>query len=291
MAIPASVGGWGGGSVKQIGIKLALFPSTSRGIPIELQQSTGSTLASSQWTSVFMPPSTRGGNLQYTANLPLSTKRYYFRARHVGGGFSAGPFTPTVSARPVVIPDYPPPLTVNAAGNLEIVGADILISSGNKPRVGSQNTTSFITKTQRFSMDLFAPALSTRRYARGIGTLVIGATGSSNIFNAAYPIPKGVTVTGFAYAGGRRNTTAQVSKVELYRISTAGIATLVTTLTMTTGSTAGIVTITSSALSVAVSSAQNVIARAYLKTTTKANVPAMVYSDITYTMPDYTKAI
>lgn len=286
MAIPAAVGGWGGGGVKQTGIKLVLYPSTQRAIPIELQQSTGSTLASSQWTSVFLPPSTRGSNLQYTAALPLSTKRYYFRARHTGGGFSAGAFTPTVSARPVVIPDYSLPITINAAGNLEVVGANVIISSGNRPTVGSQNTASYLTKTVRYSADIFAPAINTFKYSRGVGTLVIGSTGSSAFFNADIPLAKGVTITQVAYRGGRRKTTGQISKIELYRISTAGIGTLVTTLTMTTGSTAQ-ATITSSALSVAVSSAQNVIARAYLKSTTAVNQPAIVNMDVTYRMPDY----
>ena len=287
MAIPEGVGGWGGGSLRRTGIQVAAYPSTVRGVPTELQNATASSAASSKWSSVILSPSTRGP-LFYTYEFPLSTQRAYFRARHNGGGYGPGSFTPTVSARPALIPDIIPPVSLNAAGNVEAPGADIWISSGNKPRVGSQNTTSYLTKTLRFSADLFTPNNNVFKFSKGVGTLVIGTTNSSAHFNMDLPLPNGTTLTKIAYRGGRRSTTGQISKVELYKISSAGIATLVSTLTMTTGSTAQ-ATITSSALTVAISSAQHAIARAYLKATTASNRPAIVFCDITYRMPSYAR--
>lgn len=287
MAIPAAVGGWGGGGYTQTGIRLAMYPSTVRGVPIELQQSTGSTLASSNWTSVFFPPSTRGP-LFYTATLPISTKRYYFRARHTGGGYSAGAFTPTVSARPVVIPEFIPPVTVNAVGNVEVPGANIIISSGNAPVVGSQNTTSVVTKSIRFPASALLRESTAFREGRGIGTFAIGNNTSGN-YQWQYVMPKGITITHVRYCGTLRPTTTQVSLLKFYRVSTAGIASLVATLTMTTGAALSRAVISSSLLSEAVGDANDFIGHVELKTST-AGKPSVIYSEIEYAMGNYQKS-
>lgn len=292
MAIPAAVGGWGGGTVKQTGIKLALYPSTQRGIPIELQQSTGSTLASSQWTSVFLPPSTRGGSLQYTATLPLSTKRYFFRARHTGGGFSAGAFTPTVSARPVVIPDYPPPITVNAAGNVEVPGANFLISSGNAPKVGSQNSTSYLTKQVRFSGALFEPTRSTYSYIRSnVVALTPRGSTETKFFVYNFPLPPGVTLTSvtMAYRRFKNSSTASLS---IYKFSSNGATgTPIASLTGTTSTASAYRTIGTTVTQL-ISTAIGVAGFMTLKTSQATTDKALLaWVRFTYRMPSYDKGI
>lgn len=287
MAIPSAVGGWGGGNYRPTGILVAAYPSTVRGVPIEIQNSTSTGAASSNWGSIFLPPSTRGP-LFHTYNLPLSTKRYYFKARHNGGGFGAGSFTPIVSARPVALPDFMPPITLNAAGNIEAPGANIIISSGNAPVVGSQNSTSFVTKTLRFPASALLRESTTYSEGRGIGTFVI-ALNSSGKYQWQFVMPQGVTISRVRYCGTLRPTTTQISELKFYRVSTAGSASLVATLTMTTGAVLGRAVISSSALSETVTNATDFIGEVSLKTST-AGYPSVIYGEVEYQMASYVKA-
>lgn len=284
MAIPAAVGGWGGGTVKLTGIKLALFPSTSRGIGIELQQSTGSTLASSQWTSVFMPPSTRAGSLQYTANLPLSTKRFYFRARHsASGGFSAGPFTPTVNARPVVIPDYSSPITVNSMGNVEVPGADILISSGNKPKVGSQNTTSYKPKDLIIPFSELAPANNNSKWAFSSAYVHPNSTGGSTLYApVVLPLSAVITTLGARlYKNGAPDTVT----VELLRLNTTGGVTTLRQHIYSAGSS--FLTLSTGITPETVTSTKHYVLRVTFGNTAAGANERFYWYKLTYRMPNY----
>jgi len=235
--------------------------------------------------------------LFFTYNLPLSTKRHYFRGRHIGGGYSNGSFTAQVSAKPVVIPQINQPIVINAAGNVEVPGANILISSGNSPRVGSQNSTSYLTKTIRFSANNFKATKDTFKFnSTSIGRFTVGSTNTSGIYDMILAVPKGVTVTKLSYTGIRRSTAGEVSKVTLYKVvtiaTTAGTivnATVLSTMTMTTG-TAFLATIDSSAFAVGIGSSENFVARLSLKTKATATRPSAAWLDLTYRMPSYDRA-
>lgn len=144
------------------GIVVGVYPSTQRGLSIEVQSATANSTLSSKWTPAALPPSSGTTATLYRFIVPLSTRRYYFRARSFGAGFTASTYTPVVSALPTTLPVIVPFPTIypslNAAGNIETPGANVLISSGNAPKVGSQNTSSFVRKIIRIPGVQFRPA-------------------------------------------------------------------------------------------------------------------------------------
>lgn len=86
------------------GITVELYPSTVQGLLVELQGATANSTASSVWVSQILGPTT-GGLLRYNWPVGYSTKTYYFKARHpTQPGYSAGPFSRTISATPQNFP-------------------------------------------------------------------------------------------------------------------------------------------------------------------------------------------
>src|SRR6266850_747477 len=221
----------------QSGIVIGFKPTTGKRYRIELKRSTQSSTASTNWTSIFLDPTSRG--FTYRDELPLSTRTYYYRARQLGVGSSNSSYSLTVSAKPQRFPEVWKPLSLghNNLGNVEVLGGDLWLSSAKTARVGQQLSTGLITKTIRFSGDSFIPltnlsSTAVAQISRGIGTLTMVISTKSVGLNALYILPKGVTVT--KYSGrGRQGTTKAKQVIKLYRISTAGVASSVATLTFT----------------------------------------------------------
>lgn len=276
----------------QSGIVVGMTPST--GTPrfgIELQISTQSSTASTAWQSVFLNPTS--AQYIYTFLAPLSTRSFSFRARHFLTGYSNGPFTGTVSAKPGLLPEIIQPLTplLNNKSNVEIAGGDIWLSSGKTAKVGTQQSAGTITKTIRFSADTFIPLTNVSSTAvasisRGIGTLTLQVSTKRVSLNALYVMPKGSVITKYS-ARGRRGSTAAKNEIQFYAISTAGAATSLVTLTFNSGV---VQTLNSTTLSQTVSDANYFIARSTMKASTgAATQPQLLYTEIEYKMPSYDK--
>src|SRR6267143_5246208 len=219
----------------QSGIVIGFKPSTGKRYRIELKRSTQSSTASTNWTSIFLDPTSRG--FTYRDELPLSTRTYYYRARQLGVGSSNSSYSLTVSAKPQRFPEVWKPLSLghNNRGNVEVLGGDVWLSSSKTAKVGQQQSTGMITKTIRFSADTYIPNTNlsstvTAQISRGIGTLTLVVSTKSVDLNSLYVMPKGVTITKFS-ARGRQGSTKARHIIKLYRISTAGVASSMATLT------------------------------------------------------------
>lgn len=286
MALPSGVFPGIASQYQDWGVVFQAQPSTVRTQGMELQVSTSTSAASSNWASIIL----QAGQTLAHIRTKATTQKYFARSRMLSAS-TASSWSAISWARPQqLLPTATiTPVIRNTAGDVQ-VPANVLISSAYTGKVGTGNTAGNLTKTLRFPADGFQPTIQSAKFARGIGTFIVGSSATSGNYNYQYPLPKGVTVTKYSYTGTKRGTTSNVSKVELYKISTAGAATLICTLTMTTGTATAVATINSSVLSVPINDAQYLIARAYLKTTTATNKPSLIQSELTYTMPSYDKA-
>lgn len=267
------------------GIILGISPSTGGPYRVEIQRSTVNTTASSQWKSIFMDASSLDN--RFTDYLPLSTRTFYYRMRHVSIGMKASSFSAVISAKPDVLPDNLPSLAVrrNNLGNVEFIGADIWLSSSKTAKVGTQATTGKVTKTLRWGADQFLQATTAIRYNRQAGALSVPTTNTTAIVQAHYVLPKGIVVTKYSVRG-RRSTAGEKLVTTLYRISTAGAATAIATLTLgVTGIGQG--TVSSSALSETIGDSNYLIARTTMKSAAFTNLPYIIYSELEYKMPTY----
>src|SRR3990167_5586693 len=153
MALPSAMSTWSG-VPERSGIVVGLYPSTLHRLAMELHYSTQTTASTSstKWTIRRIPASS-ASLLQQTVVLPLSTKRWYFKARHKDVGWANGAFTAVVNARPVVLGSRPLTAQVRYGlkGNVELPGADLWLQSTKTAKVGTQATTARITKRVRFS--------------------------------------------------------------------------------------------------------------------------------------------
>lgn len=270
---------------KRSGVVVGLFPSTRARLPIELQfTSAGATAASSKWTSLLLPATTLG-EVMSTCVLPLSTKRYYFRARHrAAGGFATtnGPFTSVISAKPTTLGPIVVASPVNAAANVEVPGADIWVSSGNKPRVGSQNTTSYVTAKLRIPYAALLPRTKNTFWNSSKGWIgTTGTTGTASSFFAPAPIPSGVTITKINLLtwGNGAPDTIGVKLLRLSNSSGAGVS--ISTAIMTGGH--GWVNTTLGTTELVTST------KSYVIEVSMAGNNKFAWYDITYRRPDYAK--
>lgn len=288
MAIPTSMSldlGQRTGS----GIILGLAPSTGVPFRMELQRSTQSSTASTNWTSIFLDPTSQ--SYRYTALLPLSTRTFYFRARHYGLGYSNGPFTATVSAKPAKLPEAFSPLTPmrNSLGNVEVLGGDLWLSSAKTAKVGTQQTAGTITKTVRIGVGEVIPISNAQTFTLQTteGTLRPGTAGVSAGFMAGVIIPKGATITGGAVRHFRQNnTTADASVWDLRKITDTPTATAILSFTH---ATTGWVTTTGS-VSQLVGNEAYLFSGSLRGNATPANA-RFLRAEITYTMPSYDKSL
>lgn len=271
------------------GVTVEVYPSTVRGLTVEIQAATANTTATSMWRSHVIGPSTGGEPMRYTVPVAYSTTPYYFRARHpAGAGYSNGPFTPTISARAKVTPDVVRPFIMQMGyqGNVEAPsGSDVFVSSSKTVKVGTQPTTGSRTKSLRWPADQFLPVSTGQKYNRGVGSLSVGTTGSTNAMQALYVFPKGITLTKYRIRG-RRSTAGETLTVTLYRVSTGAVASTVSTIVFgVTGAAQG--TVESTVLNETVGDSNYYIAKLSLASKAVATLPFVVYTEFDYTMPNY----
>lgn len=282
MALPTSMLPVGMSRVRS-GIEVAYQPSTTLGFRVELQYSTGSTLASSQWVSEFLDP-TSGYNT-HVIELPQSTRTYYLKARHTGVGYAAGAFTGTVSAKPTLLqakmPDFSP--RRNSKGSVEIPGA-VYLPSTYTVNVGTQQASSYIVKTLRIHHAETVRVLSTASVDYQTVDVRAGTTAAVSVRGSAV-MPKGVTLTQVA-ARMYRESTADQMTVDFHRVASDAAATLATL----TATATGWGTVNSSAMSQLVSDE----AYSFLVTINPSAAAAdarFQFLELTYRMPAYSRTV
>lgn len=271
------------------GITVEVYPSTVRGLRVELQTATANSTVSSNWGSHIFGPSTAGA-LRYTVPLAPSTRLYYFKARHAAGnGYSAGPFLPVISARPKLTPDIIRPFMMQMTyqGNVEAPsGSDIYASSARTIKVGTQPTAGTITKTLRFPHGELIPETGSTSYAM-VDAYVRGtATGSDNIFYGSIVLPRGVTITAFRARIYSDTFASDIATVEFRRVNGDGTSTSLGTVqtdadaTWQTKSTSFTETVDD----------ETYVMKVTLHPVGVADHARFAWAEIDYTMPSYDKA-
>src|SRR6266850_3425498 len=216
----------------QSGIVIGFKPTTGKRYRIELKRSTQSSTASTNWTSIFLDPTSRG--FTYRDELPLSTRSYYYRARQLGVGSSNSSYSLTVNAKPQRFPEVWKPLSLghNNLGNVEVLGADIWLSSSKTAKVGQQQSTGTKAKTSFTAAAAFLPQLSSGgKYAMQNAYLTLFSAAQRD-FVSAIVIPLGVTITAIRFRG-YRSSTAPLARLRLFRGSSSGSQTILATATHT----------------------------------------------------------
>lgn len=253
MALPTSIQTGVRGRYSGAGITVEMYPSTVRGLAVELQYATANSTASSVWASVILPPSSVSA-LRHTIPVPESTRLWYMKARHPAQqGYSAGSFTPTINARAKVTPHIQRPILpqMTYQGNVEMPsGADVFVSSAKRLRVGTQVTTGVVGKYLRVPYSNFEAVTTADNFVRTVAGLTPQTGGILMSAEGPVILPAGVKVT---QVSGRfqRQSTDDVCSLEFRRVSSGGVGTLLATVTSTV--TTGYHTITSSAMSETVS--------------------------------------
>lgn len=261
------------------GIVLAYWPSSSPGFNVEIQRTNGSSTGTFVKLAIVDPA--HNPSMQYFDHLPVDNVTRYYRARHVREGYNDGPYTRVVSGKPGLLPiGDMPQMPLTGAG----VSPDIWLTSTSSIKVGSAGSSSFVTKKLRFPATQYIPINQGSFHSYGLGTLIPNTTTGSQTYRAPYIMPKGVTVTTFR-ACLQRKSTAASAVCKLYRVSTAGTATLVTTLTASAGASPAVVE--SSALSETISTANYFIGDLAMNATTATNAAALLWTEFDYRMSNY----
>lgn len=287
MPFPTSGKRWGG-NLADHGIQVGVFPSTEGRLGIELQSATANSTASSVWQSIYLPPTSASRQLLQTYRIPMSTRRTYFRARHIGQGYANGPFTATVSAKPTTLATFQPPIpALNAAANWEVPGANVLISSGNLPKVGSQNTTSYVTQTIRFPGAAYELVNSSGKFSHTNHTeLIPNTTVAAQSYTAQFPLSVGVTLTGIKVAYVRLKA-ASTATFSFYKGRSTGATPAYTLLKTLTGTTGAVYqTISTTTVSMLVDQYTLLVGDATLKSTAGA-AALLAWVELTYRRPTY----
>src|SRR6267378_2709846 len=232
----------------QSGIVIGFKPSTGKRYRIELKRSTQSSTASTNWTSIFLDPTSRG--FTYRDELPLSTRTYYYRARQLGVGSSNSSYSMTVNAKPQQFPEVWKPLSLghNNRGNVEVLGGDVWLSSSKTAKVGTQQSTGLLSKTLRLSFNQVLPALNTETWDAQSGYLTPNALSVTRSYAGAVVLPKGVTIKSFA-SRFRRGGAGGSAVVYLKKSSSAAVVTDLAQNSATTVSPTNFQTITKTTLS------------------------------------------
>jgi hypothetical protein len=265
------------------GIVIGIKPTTGKRYRVELQRSTQSSTSSTNWTSVFLDPTSQG--FSYRDELPLSTRTYYYRARQYGAGSTNSSYSATVSAKPMRFPEVwrDLPLSHNNLGNVEVLSGDVWVSSAKTIKVGTQNTAATITKVIRLHAAEFVPYSSAANWEYA-GTFVRPSTTAATAFFAPVVLPKGVTITNVLVRWYKAAHPADSIDGTFQRIMGDGSSTLLTLTTTSTGwhNTGGSLT-------------QLVGDEGYtFQVNMDANSSALdvrlQYVEVTYTVPSYDKA-
>ena len=290
MALPSGMSTWTG-TPERSGIVVGLYPSTLHRLAVELHYSTQTTASTSstKWT-IRRVPASSASLLQQTIILPLSTRRWFFKARHKDTGWANGPFTAVVNARPVVLGAKPatPLVRYGFKGNVELPGADLWLQSTKTAKVGTQASTATITKTFIVPHSALVPGLDTYTISH-TQNYISSRTTNAIVVHGPIVLPPNVTITKVE-TGVFRSSTADTLDTKLYEIKTSDAsATLRATLTYSTGT--GWRTLASSAMSLGTSSP-------FFSVQVSMN-PAGIFGDnarfswyrLSYKMPSYDRSL
>lgn len=291
MAIPTSMtGGFFRAFPKPAGLILEAYPSTVRGLTVEIQSATANSTLSSKWNSVIIGPSSLGV-LRHKLDVPESTRLVYCRARHPAqAGYSNGPFTPVISARSRSLPwierPFLPQMTYQ--GNIEIPsGSDVFVTSAKTVKVGSQVTSGNVSKTLRYSPLGLVPNSTASHFSRNVNYIqCTNATTVNQQAMAPISLPVGVMLTQFRVRFFRAGTSdgAEV------RINNAD-ETVVNTIKTLTSTGTSWHTKTSSALTHVVASSRQYHFVANMFGKSAGANSRLAWMELTYKMPDYAKGI
>lgn len=272
------------------GIELGLYPSTNRTLSIELQSATANSTASSMWQSVLFPP-TQQVDFRYLYHAALSTRSYYFRARHPAQpGYSAGAFTPTVSARPTVLGTIQPPILpqMTYQGNVEMPsGSDVFVSSSKTVKVGTQQTTGTVTKKQRIMAAQMVAEASTMSWMFFSGAAINSGTTLTLTGQATVTLTPGVQVTAFRFRSYRETTNDVVSATFRRVGSTGGVVNLSSGIQ----ATSGFVTTTGGAVAETISTQYTYSVRASINPSSVRQNARFLLWELEYKMPSYDRAV
>jgi len=291
MALPSTMFVATIGRPQLAGLTFEAYPSTVRGLPVEFQTATANSTASSLWASVIRPP-TSAGPVRFHAAFPNSTKTYYCRARHPAGpGYSAGPFTATVSAKPEMKAEVQRRIApvVTYKGNVEIPsGADMWISSGKTVKVGTQVTSGFFTKTILIGAQNMLPALNTATFKVVSGALYPGTANTPTTFGSFVPLPPGAVTIRFRGRVYRKGSSDSVA-IELR--DTNGVTLGLGSTKLSTGTTWHTISASTAALGSAGSTARIIFIKVILKGKNASSDARILFVAIDYKMPAYNVTI
>lgn len=275
---------------KPAGVTCEVYPSTVRGLKVELQAATANSTASSVWASHIFGPST-GGPLRYTVPIAESTRLYYFRARHpAGNGYSAGPFLPVISARSKLTPDtiHPFVMQMSYQGNMEAPsGSDVFVSSAKTVKVGTQPTTGSLTKPLRVPQESARPDSSTELWEVANGYLQSGSNTIPLDAKAPVALARGVQITKLRMRSFKETTSDEVIG-SLFRISSTGGR---TSLSVVTQGSTGWITSEGSAIAETITTAYSYHVQVFVNpSTAKANA-RFLWWELDYKMGEYADSV
>lgn len=217
------------------GVYLGLHGSTDTRFSMELQRTTEDLSGTPPftWVNVGQFPPEAGGVVRHIDLLPNDGVVRSYRARHIGLGYTAGPWTDSVSASPTKVLHRRPDVPIFGGGGPGNV--DIWVKSTDSIKVGSRGSSGTITKTLRIPHTAFEAGTTGSLFNKNL-LYIHAANTAENNATAGAVFPPGVTITGFdalVYQGSTndvfdvifvRADAQSTSSVELYRHGASSFA-------------------------------------------------------------------
>lgn len=283
MAVPANARNLRGAPLKS-GIILGVSPSSDPTFDVDIARATSS---GSYMSIARLTPKGSGIPVSYTDILPVTTSRYSYKARAVKDGWLEGDYTAVVTARPIFLPEFPPPITPVTG---KAIGVDVFLSTGQRLAYGNADSPSSFGKSVVVSGTMFRPKSTGVSYSYGIGTLVPTTRNPSTgqNYSATVFLPDNATVYKASWIYSR-SSAAAVFRAALYSVSTAGLATLQYGKTSTAVSGTPLV-LTSSSFSFGVG-ANYLVSEVAMKSTANGNDASIVSLEVFYRTPNVQTAV
>lgn len=264
------------------GITLGIGLSSDFSFSVEVQRMTsGSTWETADVLSGLGAASFHG---RWTDVLPLDNLLRTYRARSIAPGWQPSSWTGTVARRPVRLSlNMPKPIPLGGQG----VGASLFFQrSSATVKVGTDQASSYVTKTLRIPAAEFVPETNGDSWLFGTGFLANGAVGTDR-FVAPLLFPPGVTIT---LLRARLNRMTVGSQADLTMSRGGDAPTQVVSLTSTNAGSTSFTTYTSSALSFLVASSEQYSLSAQLAGSSAGNLGRIAWAEVTYRMPRYDRS-
>lgn len=264
------------------GITLGIGLSSDYSFNIEIQRATTSSTFAQADVISGMGLAAFGG--QWSDVLPPSNLIYSYRARSILPGWQPSPFTGTVSASPTrIAANMPMPLALGGQG----VGASLHFQKSTATiQVGTDRSSSFVTKTLRIPAAEFVPETNGESWLFGSGFLANGAVGTDR-FVAPLLLPPGVTIS---LLRARLNRMTVGSAADLTMLRGGDAPTQVVSLASTNAGSTSFTTYISSALSFLVASSETFSLSAQLTGSSAGNLGRIAWAEVTYRMPRYDRS-